>query len=149
MENPTPPESTPSQPKRPKRAAPAEPSQQPEQPTLPLESDKTTRLWGAFCHIVALAGFIIPFGNLIGPLILWLLRREDIPFVDDQGKESLNFQITVTIAMLICFLLSFIVIGIPLLVAVIIYNVIMIIIATVKANNGEHYRYPITLRLVK
>jgi uncharacterized protein len=114
-----------------------------------IEMNKDARLWGMLAHLSALAGLIIPFGHIIGPLVIWLIKKNEIPFADEQGKESLNFQITVSIAMLICFALMFVAIGIVLLPAVAIGSLIFVIIATIKANNGEHYRYPMTLRLIK
>ncbi|HEX9583515.1 MAG TPA: DUF4870 domain-containing protein [Gammaproteobacteria bacterium] len=107
------------------------------------------RQWGMFAHLAALAGFIIPFGNLIGPLIVWQMKKQEMPFVDDQGKEALNFQITVSIAVLLCFLLMLIVIGALLLLVVGLAALVFTIIAAVKANGGENYRYPLTLRLIK
>src|SRR6476469_8907749 len=74
--------------------------------------DRNERMWGMFCHLAALAGYIgIPFGNVIGPLVIWLIKKEDYPFVDDQGKESLNFQITILIAAFVAFLSAFVAIG--------------------------------------
>jgi uncharacterized Tic20 family protein len=101
------------------------------------------------CHLLALSGVLIPFGNLIGPLIVWLMKKKEVPFVDDQGKESLNFQITATLAMIIlsptiCIGIGFIVL--PLIgIAVIVFS----IIAGVAASGGTYYRYPATLRLIK
>ena len=115
----------------------------------PAESiDKDAKLWGMLCHLAALAGFIIPFGNIIGPLVVWQIKK-DIPFANDQGKESLNFQITVAIAMVICFLLIFVIVGFILLPIVALSNLIFIIIAAVKANNGVVYRYPVNIRFIK
>ncbi len=90
---------------------------------------------------------IIPFGNVIGPLIVWQMKK-DMPFVDDQGKEALNFQITVSIAVFICFPLMFVLIGLLLLPLVLLGALVMTIIAGLKANNGETYRYPLALRLI-
>jgi uncharacterized Tic20 family protein len=115
----------------------------------PIETNKDARLWGMLCHLGALAGYIIPMGNIIGPLVFWLIKKNDYPFVDEQGKEALNFQITATIAILICIPLFFVIIGIPLLFAVGIADLVLVIIATIKANNGEHYRYPFAIRLIK
>jgi hypothetical protein len=107
------------------------------------------RTMGMLCHLAAFAGYVIPFGNFVGPLIIWLMKKEEMPFVDEQGKESLNFQITVTIAMIVCFVLVFVFIGFLLLPAVAIASLIFMIIAAVKANSGEHYRYPLTIRFIK
>lgn len=100
------------------------------------------------CHLSALAGFVIPFGSIIGPLVVWLMKREESSFVDRQGKESLNFQITMLIAFLISLVLVFVLIGFLLIAAVAIFDLIMIIVATIKASEGEDFRYPISLRLV-
>ena len=100
-------------------------------------------------HLSALAGFIIPFGNIIAPLILWLMNKEKSPYLDSQGKEALNFQITVTILFLPCLILMFIFIGILFAVALGIFNLAMIIIATIKISNGEDFKYPFSFRLIK
>lgn len=115
----------------------------------PLETNKDARLWGMLCHLSVLAGYVIPVGHIIGPLVIWLIKKNEIPFVDEQGKESLNFQITVTLAFIVCIPLIFVLIGIPLLIAVGIADLVLVIIAAVKTNNGEHYRYPFALRLIK
>lgn len=107
------------------------------------------RQWAMFAHLSALAGFVIPFGNVIGPLVIWLIKKDTMPFVDDQGKESLNFQITVTIAAIICMALIVVLIGIPLLFVVGLIALVLTIIAGVKANEGVRYRYPFALRLIK
>jgi uncharacterized protein len=113
----------------------------------PLSSEQ--RQWGMFAHLAALAGFVIPFGNIIGPLVIWQIKKNEMPFVDDQGKESLNFQITVAIALIVCVLLMVILIGALLLPIVGIGALILTIIGAVRANAGEHYRYPFALRLIK
>jgi uncharacterized Tic20 family protein len=91
------------------------------------------------------------FTWFLGPLIIWLINKDDSSksFVTDQAKEALNFQITITIAMLICIVLTIVIIGGLLAPIVGLLNVIFCIIAAVKANNGEAYRYPFALRLIK
>ena len=101
-----------------------------------------------FAHLSALSGFVIPFGNLIGPLIVWQVKKED-PFVDAQGKEALNFQITVSIAAIVAAILTIIIIGIFLLPVIAIGSLVLVIIAGLRANDGEDYRYPFALRLIK
>lgn len=110
--------------------------------------EKEARNWGMACHLSALAGFVVPFGSIIGPLVVWLMKREESSFVDRQGKESLNFQITMLIAFLISLVLVFVLIGFLLIAAVAIFDLIMIIVATIKASEGEDFRYPVSLRLV-
>jgi uncharacterized Tic20 family protein len=111
---------------------------------LPQEA----RTFGMLCHLTAFAGFIVPLGNIIGPLVMWLIKKDQYPFVDDQGKESLNFQISVLIYAFISGILVFVVIGIFLLIALGIFVIVMVIIATIRANEGQRYRYPLTIRII-
>ncbi|KMN04045.1 DUF4870 domain-containing protein [Pseudomonas sp. FSL R10-1350] len=110
---------------------------------------REARQWAMFCHFAAFLGMWFPFGNLIGPLIIWQLKRESDPFIDEQGKESLNFQITVAIASAICYVLMFVLIGFVLLGLLFIGAVVLVVIAGVKANDGVAYRYPFTWRPIK
>ncbi len=107
------------------------------------------RTMGMLCHLLALCGIVIPFGNIIGPLIIWLVKKEEDPFIDECGKESLNFQITLTIASIISGALTCIVVGFSLLPVVIIGGIVFVIIASVKTNQGEMYRYPLNIRIIK
>jgi len=107
------------------------------------------RTWDMLCHLSALAGYVIPFGNVIGPVIIWQIKKTEFPSVDEHGKEAVNFQISVLIYTFVSILLTFVLIGIPLLVATVIGNLVLIVIATIKANNGEAYRYPLTIRFIK
>ena len=113
------------------------------------EVSQEERTMGMVAHLASLSGFIIPFGNVVGPLVVWLMKKETMPFVDDQGKEALNFNITVSIALIVCIILMFVVVGIFLLPVVGIAWVVLTIMAAMKANAGEMYRYPFTLRLIK
>jgi len=106
------------------------------------------KMWAMFCHLSALAGFIIPFGNIIAPLIIWVLKKEEYPLVSDQGKESVNFQISMTIYFIASLILIIIVIGIPLLILLGLFELIVIVIASIKANEGIKYRYPFTIRFI-
>ena len=121
-------------------------------PTPPpvASAGQDERMWAMLCHLTALVGYIgIPFGHIIGPLVVWLIKKDQMPFVDDQGKESLNFQISITIYAAICLLLILVAIGIPLLITLFVINLVMVIIAAVNANKGVAYRYPFTIRLIK
>lgn len=113
------------------------------------ESSLQARQWAMFAHLSALAGLIIPFGNVLGPLIIWQIKKNEFAFVDDQGKEALNFQITVAIAMIVSMILMLVLIGVVLMFLVGIAALAFTIIAAIKANEGQYYRYPFTLRLVK
>ncbi len=111
---------------------------------------KQERLWGMLCHLSALAGFLgVPFGNILGPLVVWLIKKSDYPFVDEQGKEALNFQISVAIYMAVAGILILVVVGIPLIIGLAIADLVLVILASVKANKGEAYRYPLTMRFIK
>jgi len=114
-----------------------------------LQPTKDERTWAMLAHISAVAGFVFPFGNIIGPLLIWILKKEELPFVGDQGKEALNFQISITIYILISVILVFVVIGIPLLIVLGIFALVMTIIAAINAYDGKAYRYPVTIRLIK
>ena len=104
------------------------------------KDDKTMAM---LCHLLGL------LTSFIGPLIIWLIKKDQSPFVDEQGKEALNFQITVAIAMVVAGLSTAICIGIVLAPSVAIADLVLCIMACVAANKGEHYRYPLCLRLVK
>ena len=113
------------------------------------EQNKDARLWGMLCHLSTFAGSVVPFGNIIGPLVIWLVKRDEFPFVDDQGKEALNFQITVMLAAIVSIPLVFVIVGIFLLIAIGICDLIFTIMAAIQANSGVRYRYPVCLRMVK
>lgn len=112
--------------------------------------EKDARTWAMLCHLGGLGVYIIPtVGHIIAPLIIWLIKKDESPLVDDQGKESLNFQISITIYAIIALLLTLILIGYILFVALMIFDLVMVIIAAVRANSGEKYRYPLCIRLIK
>ena len=121
-------------------------------PDTDIEAVKDARMWGMFCHLGGLAMFLsipFPFAHVIIPLILWLIKKDDFDFVDDQGKEALNFQISIAIGLVVCIPLCFVGIGLLLLPVLAIFNLVMIIIASIESNKGKHYHYPVSLRLVK
>ena len=111
--------------------------------------EKQERTWAMLCHLGTFAGYIIPFGNIIAPLVIWLVKREESSLVDDQGKESLNFQISMAIYFTVSVLLVMIVIGIIFLIGLGIFEIVVVIIASIQANNGQRYRYPLTIRFIK
>jgi uncharacterized Tic20 family protein len=118
------------------------------------EVNKDARMWAMICHLSALAGLVVPvIGCIIGPLIVWQIKKEEFPFVDEQGKEAVNFQISMTLYLLISAILwiplSFVCIGILIPVAISIVDLVFLLIAAVKANDGHHYRYPLTIRFIK
>lgn len=120
-------------------------------PGLAVAGDKEERMWAMFCHLSALAGYLvpIPFAAVIGPLILWLIKRETYPLVNDQGKEAVNFQITMAIFTIVSVVLVLVLIGIAMLIGLAIFDLICVVIATIKANEGVRYRYPLCIRFIK
>ena len=111
-------------------------------------SEKEERQWAMFAHIGTFSSMFVPLGNIIAPIFIWQMKKHESEFVVDQAKESLNFQITIMIYALISFLLFFIFIGIFLIFALVIFSLIVVIIAGLKANEGEYYRYPMCIRLI-
>jgi len=120
-----------------------------EENTTPQAAQGSGNTIAMWCHLSALAMFIIPFGNIIGPLVVWLTNRDKYPVVNDQGREALNFQISMLLYSLIGLVLVFILIGGLILVGLLIFNIVQIILAALSANKGNSYRYPICLRLIK
>ena len=116
--------------------------------TLPvLSTDPDERMWAMFCHLGTLVTWF-PFANVIIPMTIWLVKKETSPLVNDQGKEALNFQISMLIGYAICVPLCFVLIGIPAIFALFLYHVVFSIVAAIKSNEGRAYRYPYTLRLI-
>ena len=120
----------------------------PSEPPMAGAPSAEERQWAMFAHLSALVGVIIPLGSIIGPLVIWLIKKDTMPFVNDQGKEALNFNITVAIAAIVGWILCFILIGFLVLAVLAIGWLVFVIIATIKANEGTTYRYPFTLRLI-
>ena len=112
-------------------------------------SEQQERTWAMLCHLGAFAGFVVPIGHIIAPLVIWLIKKEDSALVEDQGKESLNFQISMTIYGFVAAVLTLIIIGVFLAIGLAIFDIVMVILAALKANRGERYRYPITIRFIK
>jgi uncharacterized Tic20 family protein len=104
---------------------------------------KDARTWAMLCHLLAI------FTGFLAPLIIWLIKKDEEAFVNDHGKEALNFQITVAIAMVVSWLLMVAVIGCFLMPAVWIVDIVFCILASIKANSGQAYRYPVSIRFIK
>ena len=104
---------------------------------------------GLLCQLLALCAFIIPFGNVLGPLVIWLIKRADSPYLDELGKEAVNFNISWLIYGIVAGLSIFILIGILLAPAVLIAWLILVVIGAIKASEGKIYRFPLTIRFIK
>lgn len=106
------------------------------------------RQLAVICHASALAGYVIPFGGLLGPLVVWLVAREKDAFVDEQGREAINFRLSMYIYYLASVLLLFLLIGFVLLPLLALFDLVMVVVAAVRASGGEHFRYPLSIRFV-
>ena len=125
--------------------------QPPPPPPLTTPSvSSDTRTWCVLCHASALLGLFFHFlGHLLGPLIVWLAKRDASPEIDAHGKESLNFQLSMLIYDAIAVILCFVLIGIPILILLWVLNTILVIVASIQASDGKLYRYPLAIRLIK
>lgn len=111
--------------------------------------DNNAKTMATFAHLGVVAGMIIPFGSILTPLIIWLTQKDKSSYVDHHGKEALNFQITMVIVMIASAILIFIFIGFILLIAAAIANLVLSIMAAIKANEGVLYEYPFNFRFIK
>jgi uncharacterized Tic20 family protein len=139
-------------------AAPPAPAPIPESGSTVLNDLNglaTEKNLAMFCHLSALVGGIafsaigLPVGNILGPLVIWLMKKDTMPLVNEHGKEALNFQITVSAVILACMALFFLILPIFLIPLVGLAALVLTIIGTIKASNGVLYRYPLTVRLIK
>ena len=110
------------------------------------ESEKN---WAMLCHLSAFAGFFIPFGGIIGPLIFWLTKKDESSWINENGKASMNFQLSILLYIVLAIPLCFIIIGIPIVAFLGILKIICIIIASVKAGKGERFKYPISIPFIQ
>ena len=134
-------------------AEPTEPSieaetQQP--PVLPSTEVKADHTIGMLCHLLSLTLLLgVPLGNILVPLTVWLIKRDEDQFVDLCGKESLNFQISMTLYMMIAGFLILLFVGLFMIPILMILNIVYTIIAAIKASQGTSYTYPLTIRFIK
>ncbi|HEX4940622.1 MAG TPA: DUF4870 domain-containing protein [Candidatus Kapabacteria bacterium] len=117
-------------------------------PDQQRELSPDERNWGMFCHLAGFAGIIIPFGSIIGPLVIWLIKRDEMPFVNYNGKEALNFQITYMVAFLVSVVLMSVVIGFLMMAVVGIAWLVFTILAISHSSKGEYYRFPYIFRVI-
>ncbi|MGB3181423.1 MAG: DUF4870 domain-containing protein [Cyclobacteriaceae bacterium] len=111
--------------------------------------DHEIRQWALWCHLSVLAGFIVPLGNLIAPLIIWQIRKDDMPGMDEHGKEVVNYQLSFTLYYFIAGILTIIIVGFFALIALGIVSIVLTIIAAIEVDKGRMYRYPLTIRFIK
>lgn len=104
------------------------------------------RTWGMLAHLSSLLAYVVGGLSFVGPLIVWLVKKDQSAFVADQAKEALNFQISVLIVSLIC-AVTFI--GLILIPVIVVANIVFSIMAGMEANKGVNYRYPYSIRLIQ
>jgi hypothetical protein len=112
--------------------------------------ERHAQIWGILCHLSALVALTgLPLGHILGPLVVWLIKRKTHPFIYEQGKESLNFQLSMTLYTLVIAPLIYIKIGMVLIFILVVINFILVIIASLRAYQGEIFRYPFKIRFIK
>lgn len=115
----------------------------------PSPANKDDNMLGLVCHLLAFAGFLFPFGNVIGPLVLWLVKRGDSPYLDAVGKEVLNFNISWSIYMTVAALSLFVLVGFLLLPLTALAWLILLVMGAISASSGKLHRFPLTIRLIQ
>jgi len=118
--------------------------------TAPTVSSTNVRTWNILCHASALLGVFLHFpGHLLGPLVVWLAKRDDSPEIDAHGKESLNFQISMLIYNGIAVVFCLVLVGFAFLAVLWVLNAVFVIVASIQASDGKFYRYPMTIRFIQ
>ena len=112
-------------------------------------ADEAVRNTAVAAHLSTFAGLVVPFGSVIGPLAVWLTRRDRDPFIDQAGREALNFGISIAIYGVVALVAALMLVGIPLLIVGVIAWVVLASLAAAKASQGQSYRYPLTMRFVR
>jgi uncharacterized Tic20 family protein len=110
---------------------------------------ETERNWAMFCHLSAFAGYFIPFGGVIGPFVIWMSKRDESTWINENGKASLNFQLSMLMYLILAAPLCLILIGIPIIGVLVILRIIFIVIASIKASKGEEFRYPLAIPFIQ
>ncbi len=117
--------------------------------TAPSKEERTLAM---ACHLLPLSGFLIPavpILNIVAPLVLWLIKKEDLKFLNDQGKEVINFQITFSLILFVCLMTFWLIIPIAIAFIACVASLVFMIMGAIQANDGKAYRYPFSLRLIK
>lgn len=113
-----------------------------------LTTNTEERNWAMYCHLAAFSGLIIPFGNVVAPLILWYLKKDESMLVNREGKKSVNFQSSMYIYLFISAIFALIGLGLFLLFTLAVLNFIFVVLAIIKTVNGEDYHYPLSIKFL-
>lgn len=114
-----------------------------------MSPEAALKQWGLFLHLSLLAGYLVPLGGLVVPIVIWQMKKQEIPGLDEHGCNAVNFIISMIIYAVLCIPLVFIIIGIPLLMVLGILGVVFPIIAALKANDGLCWKYPMAITFLK
>ena len=112
-------------------------------------ADQETRQWAMFLHLSLLAGFVVPFAGLVVPIIIWQLKKNELPGLDPHGKVVANWLVSALIYGVVAGILCLVLIGLPLLALLGLLAVVFPIIGAIKANNGELWAYPLSIQIFK
>ncbi|TRX51613.1 DUF4870 domain-containing protein [Fulvivirga sp. M361] len=104
--------------------------------------------WALIAHLGSLAGYIIPFGNIIVPLVVYVSKKDESEFVREHARESLNFQITFTILMVFAVITIILMVGILFLIILPIINLIFVVLAAMAIEKGDFYKYPLAVKFI-
>ena len=147
-----------SEPGTPPEGAPPSMPSHPGQPPV-RDFDSQQRMWAMWCHLAAFAAFVVPIGSVLGPLVVWLTKRQEYPLVDEEGKKAVNFQITTAICFVVFFILLFAAAaseaGAVMIVAAVfgfalgIAWLVLVIFAAIKTNEGKSFHYPLSIPFLK
>jgi uncharacterized Tic20 family protein len=115
----------------------------------PSSREQQTRQWAFLLHLSQLAGYVVPLAGLVAPIVIWQLKKDELPGLDAHGKNVLNWILSELIYFMVSVLLVFVFIGIPLLIALGICGIVFAILGAIKANNGEVWKYPLSITFLK
>ena len=118
-------------------------------PNTISSEEKDFRQWAMFLHLSMLLGYVVPIAGLIAPIVIWQVKKNEMPAIDEHGKNATNWIISALIYAVVSSILVFVIVGVFLLIALAILSIIFPIIAGVKANNGETWKYPLTIAFIK
>lgn len=119
------------------------------QQPVDVQRQKDVKLWAMLIHFSLFAGYVVPFAGLIAPILLWQIKKADLPEVDAHGKMVVNWIISSFIYLCVGGLLTFVLVGFAVMFAVAVMAVVFPIVGGIKANNGEFWKYPLTIEFIK
>ena len=122
--------------------------------TTPGSLTSEERTLGCVAHLSTFAGYVVPFGNVVAPLVIWLTQRDESTFVGEHARQALNFQITFMVFALACVIVLIATLGlgifvvVPALIVMAICEVVFTVIGAIRGYEGNEYRYPLSLTWV-